>query len=308
MKIILLCGAVLAITAFGFSNRNLRPSVQLNVKDLPHNGLHIIVSSDPSYAGMAATQAVGSRLSAFESLSPYSVFLKNETEKTIVACQLKWDLVAPSGEVETETTGFITLWRLMNQGASGIGGETVEPKSAKLFFPSNVANAVIDSLSRADGRTNSSVNLLRAAHLDELATELSQSASITVSIDGVFFDDGTFVGSDSTHFFDYVVSLRDARIDLFREMEREALQDGNVGRAFETAKHLVGASETKLRPNSTPTELYSFHKKKVAEEVLQMKQKAGEEKTLKFFTQYLRTPTINLKKVSVSPDTKPHKR
>jgi len=47
---------------------------------------------------------------------------------------------------------------------------------------------------------------------------LTEATSVTVSVDLVFFEDGTFVGDDKSNFFDKVKADIDAQYDLYTEV------------------------------------------------------------------------------------------
>lgn len=294
---IISAGLITTVVLARSTRRMKATTAQINIKDLPEFGLSLIGPADSSYNDLVSAIFSGEQPVVVQSLSPYSVVLKNTSGRAVVACQIKWEFMDFNGEVRTEVTGFTTLWKLMNQGASGVGGEIIQPHSTWFLPPTNVAIGPTSNLSE---RLNTTAKQTLSTYYDQLIAALEQSTNITVSIDGVFFDDGTFVGQDSTRFFDYVLALRDARLDIFREIERGTKQSGSANKAFEKMRQLVDAPDVGLRSTPTLPELYSFHKKDVADEVLRMKQKVGEEETVKFFMQYMRTPPVLLKKIDAS--------
>jgi hypothetical protein len=297
---LLLTGAIFGITT-GFTRLRKKmdsTNPMLNIKDLPEQGLRIIAPSDPAFDGLAAPLLQGQPSSVIEALRPYSVLVKNMNHKTVVACLLKWEMMRPNGTVQAETTGFVTLWRLMKQGASGIGEYSIKPNSAWFFSPSSID--INQDTGTAAARTNTplspSEERMRDEYLRKVTERLVQYASITVSLDGAFFDDGTFVGPNSTHFFESVEASRNARRDLFREVERDVSRGKQLPEIFKSIEELARKPEVALDSDSTSSDFYNYYQKRVAEEVLQMRQTAGDEKTKEFMMEPLRERWIELKK------------
>src|SRR6266849_5842139 len=65
-----------------------------------------------------------------------------------------------------------------------------------------------------------------------MLSELSKATDITVSLDGVVFDDGTFVGSNLI-FFQQIQAVVNAKVDLLRELA-EASEQGKIDQALES--------------------------------------------------------------------------
>jgi hypothetical protein len=278
---------------FTRSNRIKSTAPQLNIKDLPEHGLRIIGSSDPSYDRMVAVLSRNGPNSALEAVKPYSVFVLNNTNRSVVACSLKWEMLKADGTITTRTTGFVTTWRLMHQDAPGsTDGSAIEPDSNWFFAPSNIeVEALRDSQDPLKER-------FKSDYLNRLIAELSQSTNITVSLDGAFFDDGTFVGYDEDQFFVQVRGLRDARRDLFDEIQNDVEQKKSVAEVLRHVEALATQPEVRLRQTSTPSDHYNNAKRKVAEEILRMKSRAGDAKALEFVFSQPRTPRVELKKVA----------
>ena len=298
---LLLTGAILSIT-MGFTRLHKKMDStppRLNIKDLQEQGIIIIAPSDPAFDALSAPLLRGTSSSVIEALRPYSVFVKNRNAKTVVACLLKWEMVRPNGTVKIETTGFVTLWRLMNQGASGIGEYSIKPEAAWFFSPSSIDINQDPSMAEAQVNPPSlepSQERMQTEYLRKLTERLRQYASITVSVDGVFFDDGTFIGPNSTHFFEMVEASRNARRDLFRGVGLEINKGRHLDEIFKSLEELARQSEVKLNQDSTSADFYSHYKKRVAEEVLHMRQTAGDERTKEFMMEPLRKQWIELKK------------
>ncbi|MBA3711802.1 MAG: hypothetical protein H0W76_05035 [Pyrinomonadaceae bacterium] len=273
-------------------------NAQLNIKDLSEYGLHIVPPSDSSYNEMIWALTQGKSDAAVESLRPYSVFVKNASGKPIVACQLKWELVKPDGKVRIVPSGFISMERLTLQGVTGTGDYIIDPNASWFFSPSIINVPQGDNLLRTGDTTQTSLNergrRMRSEYLHNVSAELAQCASITVSIDGVFFADGTFVGPDSMHLYERVVTSRDARREFLQELEQEVKQGKSAKDVFKRVEHLYHKPSGKV-PNFTTPEFYEWYKRSVAGELLSVRKVAGEESALKSAIAQNQTPWTHLK-------------
>lgn len=265
-------------------------------KDIPEHGLVIVGPADLAYDDMVASLSQSNPdADVIEALRPYSVFVKNTSNRAVVACTLKWELTDANGATKTETTGFIATWRLMNQGASGAGGSIIKPRSEWFFAPSNT-DVFQNKKSDVPFSPDATYQQIQASFVKELIDRFEQYQRITVSLDGAFFDDGTFVGPDTTQFFTQVEALRNARRDLYSELEQGFKRGDSLNEVFKQAESLASAPDVRLSVASTAADLYNHTKKNVAAEILRMRNKVGDQKTLEFVARPLRSPRIDLKK------------
>jgi len=112
--------------------------------------------------------------------------------------------------------------------------------------------------------------------LQRYASELSKYVNVTVSIDGAFFDDGTFVGDDSTGFFAATNAQVEARHDLLNEMAL-GLSKNTKREVFNQVEVVADQPDVTLTSDSTPTDHYNFWKKFYAKNVLAIRNTYGEE-------------------------------
>jgi hypothetical protein len=133
--------------------------------------------------------------------------------------------------------------------------------------------------------------------LKRFSTQAEEFAEISVSIDGAFFDDGTFVGPDTSNFFAQIKAVIDARRDLLNEiaigLSNPAMTtDSLYGRIQETAAH---PSES-IDSSSTPSDYYNYFKKFYASDILQTKKLHGQDKALAMAVQSMNKPWARLRK------------
>jgi len=124
--------------------------------------------------------------------------------------------------------------------------------------------------------------------------ELREYVEIRVSVDGAFFDDGTFVGPDTTHFFSKVQASVDAKRDLLEEMSFAREHGLSLSRVFKNVQEV--ASSPDVSSFSTQADHYNYHKKIYAQEVLRIRQTVGDERALAQAVRSLRRPWPKLHK------------
>lgn len=275
------------------SGRRVRTTVnKISVQGLPEHGLNLVGPADSSYDQMIESLVSDNPdAGTIQALRPYSVFVKNTSGRAVVACLLRWEFVRADGKVAAETTGFVATWRLMNQDPTEGGGTVIRPKSTRFFPPSN-----LEVFQGGDDIKPTPPDITRerteADYVRELTARFGHYTAVEVSLDGAFFEDGTFVGPDTTDFFSHVEALRNARYDVYAELSAGLEQGKSAGEIFRHAESLVRGTET--RSDSAP--LYDRTKGSVAREILKMREKAGDRETLQWVKRSLRAPRVELKR------------
>ena len=288
-------------------------SVRFNIKDLPEHGLFIISPSHPSFDEIMAAYVKGKPNTAPEDLKPFSIFLKNMGNKAIVAYKMKWECMRPDGTVTTKAKSNESTWILRNSGwpdhkaavaedinmirpnatwfiSLGAPSEPVSEAATGMTSGGHVAIALSD-----ESRTDRPYN--RASIQELVNTELAKYTSITVSIDGVVFEDGTFVGPDTTNFYSEIKAEMKASYDVLHEIE-VGVKDGTpIDEVFKHIEEMANAPATQLGPAPTTTEFYSFYKKLFAKDTLGTKNLYGAEEAVKRALKQLSTPWVKVHKL-----------
>lgn len=276
LVVLLLIALGIAITTgYQYSNNTQTPSARFNVKDLPEHGLSIISAADPMYESLLETLTKGESNTIVESLRPFSIFIKNSSSHNVVGCTLVWEFMRPDGKITTHKSDFITLWTLTGTKISSTSENVLRPNSSWFFTPSSFE--VRQDIHAVEGIVASPQS---KEYLNKLRAELSQYTNITVSIDGVFFDDGTFAGTDSTGFFSKVKAMRDARLDLLREVEKGLQQGKSSESVFGRTQEIAQGSKVEINSKSSAEDHYTNSKIEAAGELLRMKAASGEAKTI----------------------------
>jgi len=184
------------------------------------------------------------------------------------------ELRRQSGRVEHDSAIFLSL---LSTDGSGILRTEVSPKEA-------------EELKQGKRFDQSSL-------LQRFSAQAAQFTEITVSIDAAFFDDGTFVGPDTSNFFSQTKAVIDAKRDFLNELASEVSNSGKARDSF--YGHLQEIVTQPIEPidsSSTPTDYYNYFKKLSASEFLGMKERQGEDKAIAMAVRPMNKPWATLRK------------
>ena len=290
-------------------------SIQLNVKDLPEYGLRLVPSTDSSFQGRLSSMLgdKGGNLPA-EGLKAYSVLFENQGKKAVVGYRLKWEMANADGAVSVRQAGETNTGAFVDEGqtvpkAPLVADGAVKPGSA-------VFVSLLGSLREADSATGggtisayaggsadpADLNRLRQRAQetppsleDTVIADLQSYISITISVDGAFFEDGTFVGPDTTGFFAVVEAEINARRDIIAEIAFAVQRNRNLDEIFSYIEELGGSPLPDRKLNKE--DLYNLLKKVHAEEILRMRSAMGGQRALDVSLREYRRAWPRLKKL-----------
>lgn len=251
----------------------------VNVRDLPEYSVRLITATDPQFNGLAAANLKNIPPESIESNKPFSVFIKNIGKRDVVAYVLKWELVEEDGSVRTHILSDGNPNLLMGSEATrnpALMELSPVVKRAGAKFCSWIAPDEGQGLGSITGSTlagSSDAGFLeRAARSrdkdgirDYLQTQLRQGRSITISVDGAFFDDGTFVGPNTTGYYERIESQVRAKRDLLEEIGNALNEGKKPEEVFQMLEPYRSMFQTSLGGEPTPTEVYNFWKKTYAD-------------------------------------------
>ena len=210
--------------------------------------------------------------------------------RAVIAYTLKWELMKPGGQTLTQTRSYTTLWKLMGVEGPDRDGNIIRPNSSAIATPSNLDPTQIAE-SIADGSTE------LQASIEDTREELASYTGITVALDGVFFDDGAFVGPDSTGYFLKVKALRDARRDLYLELKRSRSQGQPSVQALQRVEEIASDPAGTPRSSMAPDDYYKRCRKDAALELLRIRTASGDDKAVEHAIKLLNNKWLDLKKL-----------
>lgn len=273
-------------------------NVRLDVHDLPEYGLHIISPVDPSFKGMMSAYFQDKRQDTLDLFQPFSVFVKNTSKRHAVAYTLKWELIRADGKVLTHISSYATPEILMGYNmpddTSAKTKTHILKSGAIRYFTWNTSvgsdfNDSIGIISGGSQNPNNANEVKRAgrerdkaALLNQLNNELTQATNLTVSIDGAFMDDGTFVGPNTTNFFEQIKAQVDAHHDLLNSVVAAVQNDKELDNVFNSMQAQSGTLDALPNGASTPAEHYNFYLKVYGREFAGMRDAYGKNKATEY--------------------------
>lgn len=294
IRFILLVALVLVvsgITGFVASQATQTMGVRIHAKDLPEYGLVIIKPSDPSFNAEASALLKNATREDLESIKPLSVVIKNIGDKTVVAHTIIWEAYGGSGERQAyrisyaNSEFFIDRNEYVGSLAGTDADKTIKAGSALLVSlvalpsgngPSGGGGGSRQNRHESQQRQDIDVNDSQQS-LEGLRSEvLTKYSDITILIDGVFFDDGTFVGPDSFGFFDRMRVQVDAKRDLINSIADSVEQKKSEDEIFQEIQAKANMEVKKPTDKVSLTDYYHFFTRLFAEEILLKRKQYGE--------------------------------
>jgi hypothetical protein len=258
--------------------------VKFNLKDLSEHGILLMPPSDPVFTKGKAVL-----------VDPYSVLLKNDSTRTVVGYSIKWQ--CSDGKTETSARD-LSRDRIFHHidGVAFLYGEESERRSMlnrldDVIKPQSTWLIANDYPARQiDEKANAELNEAAIAEVN------AACPTMTVTADGVFFDDGTFIGPDTTDFFANVKTQMDARYEILQGVQNELKSGKTPGEVF---RGLEKIRDREGRENSAETidERRSYYRNLFAQDVLGRKEVFGTDKAIEEVHRLLTKPWVKLRKL-----------
>jgi len=103
---------------------------------------------------------------------------------------------------------------------------------------------------------------------------------LTVTLDGVFFEDGTFVGLDRAGYFDIFKADVTARHDLMARVLAAGKEGHSLAQVASEIESSLPAQKTQLHADANPADYYEHYKNLYAKEFLSLREKLGDQGAL----------------------------
>jgi hypothetical protein len=266
--------------------------VKLNVRDFPEHGISLVGPSDPSFADIKNRLPKTKAASIGDS---YSVFLKNTGSRAVVGYRIKWECVGVGGDVSSWDVSNVVGWIFLHgeesdrRMALNRSTDVIKPNSTWLISPNTPAQPLQGGDDEASSQETNSDN--------GVAEAVKGCASVTVIADGIFFDDGTFIGPDTTDFFTEVKSQVDARYEILRGVQSDLVAGKNAGEIFKGLEMIRDREEVTLGEHPTSDEFRTYFRNIFARNVLGSKEIWGAEKAIEEVQVQLSRPWVRLRKL-----------
>jgi hypothetical protein len=154
-----------------------------------------------------------SEVKYYEAVKPLLAIVHNNTMRAVKAYLVKWSITNADGSTSTEylpvvsepapgeaqLTGARTV---LGQGASGFATELVSPY---FHWPQRRFQGPLQVMAV--------MNTFQAATLNPLASNIQGATSIQTTLDGAIFEDGVFVGPDTSQLYEKFQAAQQAEVD-----------------------------------------------------------------------------------------------
>lgn len=207
--------------------------MNVSVKGIEINGINLVSYIDPLF-----NHCLNIYLTEKDSYSancdPSSVFVENKTDKNIISCRVNWKIKDSENTVYFPSKDFGVLDKLTKNKSSAENLEIdesniIKPHSGRvfnsgIFYTTDFGSAGVGS------HSNSLISNKRTTNEEEATKKLKDWAlkrglltdkgwnaairnsvnqrtfvSVEVSIDGLLFDDGVFIGPNKTKYFEELI-------------------------------------------------------------------------------------------------------
>jgi hypothetical protein len=291
------CIIVLAIIFISGKSKNLTTQVVLtkaesspvifNLKSLPEHGVNLMSPSD-----LVVTKGKA------PNLYPYSVLLRNNNSRPIVGYSINWQCFDGKGEFAridrshdkqfSNSFGYAFMYGEESERRAILNkaDEVIQPNSTWLISPDLPVRKISGSIGEATTEN------------EQGAAREAQAAcpTMTVILDGVFFDDGTFIGPDTNGFFSKIKTQMEMRYEVLQGVQRELRSGKNPTEVFRALEQIRNREAQQSGPEITIDELRTRYRRMFAQDVLGMKEMWGVEGAIENIQRQLSRPWVSLRK------------
>ena len=290
--LLLIAALILPITVgFVFSQYTKNMQIGYSSKDLPEHGLIIVKPSDAEFDTLATILLAEQNIPDFEKIKPFSIFLKNNNSKAVVAHSIVWQFIDSDGIVISRVANYLNAPALtdgiLDMETDKEYSESIAAGSYKFLtlapklYSQGGGGGSVESINKGDVLNTTqelSIEEKRSKAIDSLYSNvLKNKNEVVILLDGVFFEDGLFVGSDTTNFFNMVDTHVKAKRDIVSLVSDNLKNSVSINTLDKTLKI---KSETKLKDSYNilnSEDQYDYSTKMFATYFLKLRQRLGKE-------------------------------
>ncbi len=295
--------------------------LRVTATDFSEDGLTIMTPSDRRFDSelsslLKVNEPELTRL--IELAKPFCVFVRNETDLSVVGCSLEWNVLRTDGTILSKgqpylTPGILTGLQPIDRAMIG-RTELINPHSSAFVSLDPEVKQFFDAMTKSAGARrplppdDKEEIKKHSDYLRNVRQELLKSATaITVSIDGLVFSDGTFTGSDKYQLILNTKALVDAKRELAKRIDSSIKRNENTVELFRQLDLLAKNPTASLRSSPTMSSdlkdyerLYSGYMQITIGELFQIRDAQGSEEAIKYSQEAFHRPwpSLHQKKAS----------
>ena len=282
--------------------RNKGP-IEITGKGLPAYGLTVVALNDPQYNDMMSDFLGDNPPELIKIAAPTAVFLINGSDRALVAYDLIYDFRAADGKVSSNEYSPVFVPALMDLPQSRLTKDqalVILPGRARLISPLLGSAGVGKGQAPPSFGDENVEKHQKEVIMSAIKSTLAWTSSVTITLDGAFFEDGSFVGPNASGFFERTRAIIDAQRDMLEWFIGAVHKRERKGESRDMVFSELEAMVEKLpRPTSqgSSTDFYNNEKIEVAQEMLRMKDRIGAAKVILEKKKLLETKWPVLRKV-----------
>ncbi len=269
--------AIVAILTVGLTlKQNIKTMKNVVVRNnFEKHGVTLISSNNESFDTELANYLKGNQEGVtpfIDAVKPFTVFVKNTSTKDIVGISLRWEITSYDGsvqsfpQIESSHSQLMGIKPRNSALKKGLASSLIPSNSSRFFvLDMTVQQLVRNESQRATINDSSSLNGEKLKHFNEYLPQLqarnqktmNDAISVSISIDGIFFSDGTFIGDDQNHFFAYMKGALDARRDFIKEMQGSVKAKKNTAEIFSRLESLASYKPLSINELDSEEKMYA---------------------------------------------------
>jgi hypothetical protein len=257
-------------------------SVQINIKDMPEEHIRLIPASSSGFDDRL-DQLLGkgtvSQEPALLAQKPFSVILNNESGRTLIGYSLRYTHVDSTGKTTTHDRFFNILDGSREAQVPPSGNAWVTPRR---------------TMTRA-----STQPIPPAVRQEAIAAmdQLNRLSAITVSLDAVIYDDGSFVGPNATRAFEQATAIVGERLLVAGQFTSRQLGGASDADILTWLETLTARNPTPGADSSVDTTDWSYScRRQYAQFLLSAYKTSGPQAAATVAKRMLSLPAIRIKR------------
>lgn len=269
--------------------------MRFDARDFPEHGVSLIVPSDPSFGHLLT------KLESTSNHDPYSVLLKNSGTRAVVGYSINWQCFDDSRETSDRNLSNdrnfnkIVSWVFLH-GKESDRKEAMN-RSEDIIKPHSIWLISSDSARPVEGSRDAGAFSTTTVYESSEIKTMRDCVSMTVTVDAIFFDDGTFIGPDTSSFFTKVKSEMDARYEILRGVQNDLKSGRKADEIFKELERVRDLEAVRLGELATADEFRAFFRNLYARDVLGRKEFYGADKAIADIQLQLSKPWVTLRRL-----------
>jgi hypothetical protein len=233
----------------------------VSVADFNLSGIALVPYSSPEFPSLAVASVPDSLMGALWELLPFSVFLRNDSNKTVIAYTASWTMTDSAGQHDAYYSTVCD--------ATSLKG---------LALPHTCRLVTIIEPPTASSANNPQV----LQDIAEQAQRLKAQASVAIALELVVFEDGSSIGADPLLSLSEVRARLRSEYDLYKSVVASTEPDESFSAWLQALAGQVKPGSTLKFDKDPFAGWYRFYQVRTASALLQMTGLKGRAETVSY--------------------------